>query len=1609
MSSCHQTDCSPSSVRTAGFALLIASLLPALFSPAGASAPGLPGSIEPMEWEDLALRQAILEWRAGNLNEALSHLEEITIDGNDLAPSSPMRSRALFLRAILAMRLGDHAGFRAAVRASAGLGRDDLYSDQLQQFAILLDPTSLASGMDEGDSFEPSDISALGLFRDWLAAGDRGPSAVRALEGLAGYASDSPGEAELRDAAKLHLASQQETTRKEARDLLASVPAGSRFASRAAHMLAILAQEESDSIDAARYLDRALQNTPSPSDYRSAALARASIALSAGRPDEAYDVLRSAETVWFYEESELARLSDPSLADSLWHAWESELGSVDALLIDLSPEVESIQSLALISLDLTQSPENSNIPSVRLQLGSRSIPSYITFPDEASSLMEETRRRERDGDRLSEELRKTRFRIELEESRLARLKAYLESGILQSAGVHELIEIQNARLDSLLSRVSETLGRLDDIRTQVLARVAERSESMGERTGRNELVAGALSSIYVQGPNRERAATYPEGVPPPGELLAWEDSLSRALDLWIVIFSNRVPDLVNRSHDEIWVPRMTTGLDALARRADAQLARSELVRSAIDSTLAMAGSSDRLRIALTAADSLELLIASSLAERDSVSRLVVGRTLESSSRHHFERGEGLLYTLAIASDELAWIASHHPGEGTAVSSPGNMRAEAIERFSSFLAGYPDPVTRGDVRFRLASLELAKAKEDFSVRMAAFLDGPGAGTGATPFVDYGPAYDLYKSIRDQDQQFHRMDAVLFNIGMIQLDEGDHAGIAVLTRLVRHYPETEHRQEALLRLGDDSFHKKQFASSIPWFEEAARGENAEFTAIALYKTGWAHFNLESYKDGARSFRRLLDHYEEGVGSGTADLREEAREYLIHSLARAGGAGPFEELFSGEGKRGYERSILAGLSTLFRRFSLIDESVDIERLWLEKYPTDPSALLAARRLIETLDTANRKDDAMSARLDLAPRFLNGAAWSEAIKDDSLRAEGDSFAFDSYSRAALSHHVAARASGDTTDWEDALEIYEIMIATWSDESRSALLHYYAGEAAGFLGEYDSAVNHFENGVFADSLEIREDAAWQVISMLDTWYESSRGEMDTGPDSIAASLITASDRLLPVITGEKKRADVIWRAATLAYYHDRTPVALEGLERFLVLCDQDERAPVAARLLGQTYFELAEFDRAALAYERAGQIAVEHGIDSLAVAMEALVPLCLFRQAEATAISDSDRPEIAARLFEKLAADHDSYEHAATALYRAGLGFREGESPDAAVRCWTNLIDQYTDSEWVKDSRLQIASTWEEAGRPAAAARAYESFADFHGDDPDAGDALWKASKLLALAGDPAGADHIQTIYLDRFPGDVETALAVLGSRAGRELDAVGPDNPISSLMSTGAGSSHLARYQILAADHPDLSDPVLLARAGFLAGEEASNRFRQLRITHPLSESIAAKKELLDVVFAKYRTCIAMEAYPWNRAAAYRIGSTLVHFADAVRHGEPPPDLTGDDAAAYREVLSEQAWEFDDAAEQAWEKLLRQSGESNEDEGGWIGRTRRSLWPRVARRFVHMPEMDFPLVAAEARAVPVIAASDEQNEQDEHAPISGDELTLDSGSLEQPHEEKQ
>ncbi|MGH7729618.1 MAG: tetratricopeptide repeat protein, partial [Candidatus Eiseniibacteriota bacterium] len=525
------------------------------------------------------------------------------------------------------------------------------------------------------------------------------------------------------------------------------------------------------------------------------------------------------------------------------------------------------------------------------------------------------------------------------------------------------------------------------------------------------------------------------------------------------------------------------------------------------------------------------------------------------------------------------------------------RGEAVALHQAFLERHPGSPARGEIRFRLADLLLVEARREFRERMAAYVKDQAEGGKAgvpLPVLSHERPLALYRAILAEDPEFDHRDAALFNAGMILADEGDPEAARMFDRLVTTYPGSPYCQEAWLRMGDMHFNAKRYAESIRLYQNAAGGSDPSLQAIALYKSGWAHYNEDHFVEAALAFGAVLDLY------GTdrrmdiqADIEGEAEAYLVHSLAGAGGAEAFAAHFGRVGPRPYEMRTLMALGQHFRRFGQFPQATAADELCLRRYPEHADALLAAQRLIDTHQRANLPDRAREARLGFSARFAPGSKWFEAQRSDSVRTAGASFARTSLRTVAQEYHHRARETLAASDWRAALDLYEQVLHAWPDDPDAATLALRAGEAGAQLGEYARALGHYDAAGRSDQDSIAAPAMWQRIAVTDAWYENTRGgaasaRTGNGSDSLARAVLTASDRLLERFPDHPQGADLRWRQGNLAFAHGWLDISSEHFGRLAARHPKDRRAPRAAILRADALFRLEKFDAAGAAYEAA-------------------------------------------------------------------------------------------------------------------------------------------------------------------------------------------------------------------------------------------------------------------------------------------------------------------------------------------------------------------------------------------------------------------------------------
>ena len=1559
----------------------------------------IPVSHDATAASELRLRRAAAEQRLGNTRGVIECLEPLDFSAGSTFNGA---DRAAFLLGNAYLASGSRERFVQLAHTVAAWQRSGPWTQWIAFQLSLLEAESNAGGALAQLADPAIGSAALGSLERYRAASADSGAAQRELEALAQLDTTTVLGRDLAGAAWVRLATRALQHGNDPLPLLDRVPLASRWEPRARHLRGLVALERGDTTTSRLILTGLLADSPEYAAQREVLMALAGQAMDSRQWAPAREHYERTAADWQAEGDSLRSFIEQLNYAPVWNAWNSGTAATEALQLDAGAVQTWTSRLAAAATNLDATPDASVPPLEALASGEG--PRWQVPPPNASesSALAVSRAK---VDEAREGLDRADGAVAALRQDVALHAHYLEHGYGKVHGESVQLAARAAHLDSLRAALDRVDANLKSLRDASIHHIVSRVSGLLARGADQLRWMLAMRHFNIDGPTPLRTLAVPAGYPSPDSLLAHEQALLDAVTTAAEQLAAQAPGLIARSYDQAWRPGIIDRARAQAADAHDALAWAHRLEASIDSSLAVAMPDSLHRLearaaaCARAADSLSLADATlrQHVAHDAVARALV--TLE-GEREGLDYGlAASAYGISVGLDRSGPLAAAADSLDTGAETPEarQWRDTATAEFRGFLERHPQSEVRGEMRFRLADLAMTTAREQFRDQMAHFVRNeatPGAAHIPLPTLDAAEPLALYRTILAEDREFNHLDAAMFNAAMILADNADPAATPMFAQLVAEYPQSRYAQESYARMGDVAFNDHRYAECIPHYEHAAEGADTTLRAISLYKLGWSRFSLDRFMGAADAFRSILDLYAAGGHVDTrVDLAGEAEAYLVHTIARAGGAKAFAQYFDSLGTRPYETRLLRSLAQHYRRYSLYAEAADADRLLISRHPLEPDALLSAQRVIETYQRWDRQALARSSRLEYAPKFAPGSEWATAQSSDSLREEGSRFAREAWTFVARQTHRDARLTGAPEDYEKALQLYETVVSNFPKDALRPALELQAGECSAQLQFYSRALDHYAAAARLGPDSIAAVALLQRVAVTDTWYQTTPGSSGGSPnpvnDKLARAVIEAADQLLARFPEHERAADLMWRQGNLAFGHAWYERAAADFGHLAENRPNDRHAPAAASLRADAFFRLERFNDAGGAYQQALTIAQRAGADSLARRAAAAIPVSYYREAEAAVAQDSTHYGRHGAMFEKVAAGWPSFEHADLARYRAGLAYAKAGSSREAIRLMHALISDFPRSEFVRDAHLEIATLSESQGDREGAAAAYAQFAQRFPADAQAGTALLKGAELFAQADHIDRADTLRFEYMRRHPEDIETSMSLLEEMARRELATLNADRPISGLLPLATAApkvakrgartvkaappappaatrSRLARYMALAEAQPKLSSPALIAQVRFLQGEEAYAPYAALSLRQPLGKSIPARQKLLDAALLRYRQCVDLGDSEWAHAATYRIGQALVAFGEALESSERPSDLKGEDLTAYNDVIANQSRVFFTKGEDVWAELLRQKQAAAANES-WIQQAQTSLWTRMGDRFHYRTEADVPLLSGE------------------------------------------
>ena len=263
-----------------------------------------------------------------------------------------------------------------------------------------------------------------------------------------------------------------------------------------------------------------------------------------------------------------------------------------------------------------------------------------------------------------------------------------------------------------------------------------------------------------------------------------------------------------------------------------------------------------------------------------------------------------------------------------------------------------------------------------------------------------------------------------------------------------------------------------------------------------------------------------------------------------------------------------------------------------------------------------------------------------------------------------------------------------------------------------------------------------------------------------------------------------------------------------------------------------------------------------------------------------------------------------------ATAEYDAAAALINLQAWDRASGVLEKFRSDYPDSEFADDVAQKLAVTYLESGQSDQAAAEFERIASAESSSDDVRrEALWKASDLYKQTGTISSEQRVLNDIIARYPSplvesiEARYRLLQIAEQNGNEQERVIRLRDLVEADAT-AGAERSDRTRFLA------------AKASLELAEPVRERFRVVKLTQPLADSLKLKKSLMEDVIAVYTSAADYGVAEVTTAATFRLGEVYEQFSSDLLDSDRPAELDVDALEQYELLLEEQVFPFEEKA---------------------------------------------------------------------------------------------
>jgi cellulose synthase operon protein C len=837
-------------------------------------------------------------------------------------------------------------------------------------------------------------------------------------------------------------------------------------------------------------------------------------------------------------------------------------------------------------------------------------------------------------------------------------------------------------------------------------------------------------------------------------------------------------------------------------------------------------------------------------------------------------------------------------------------------------------------------------------MAAAADTPVPGGDDLERAGTRQAIALYEKLLNDYPLYERNDQVLYQMSRAYEELGQtEQAMAVMDRIVRHFPGSRYIDEVQFRRAEYFFTRKRYLDAEDAYGGIVNtGVRSSFYELALYKLGWTFYKQDLYENALHRFIALMDH-KVSVGydfEQTEDEQERKRtddtfRVISLSFSNLGGADSVVEYFSRQGKRSYEDSVYGNLGEFYfdkRRYA---DAAAVYNAFVDRNPFHKAAPNFHMRVIEIQAAGGFPSLVLDSKKAFATTYgLQAEYWKHFAPGD----RPDVLGLLKTNLTDLANHYHAcyqdpRQSEDKpANFEEALHWYRGFLTSFPTDRESPVINYQLADLLRENRSFGAAAVEFEKTAYGyPPHDKSSQAGYAAVSSYREQLGAARPE---DQEAVKREVVRSSLKFADAFAEHEKAAIVLGAAADDLYdmkeYEQARAAATRLIEGFPGA--EGDVARDAWLVVGHSAYELARYSEAERAYQNV--LALPPAKDATRDAVVNNLAASIYKQGEQANAAEDYRA--AADHFLRVGRAAPTSTITPAAEYDAAAALIQLKDWETAASVLAGFRKNFPDNPLQPEVTKKIAYVYKEDNQLSLAANEYERIEKESQDDDIRRDALLVAAELHEEDGNGARALEVYRRYVGYFPKPVELNLETRNKIAGilkSQNDRTSYLEELKEIVSidASAGIARTPRTRYLA------------GTAALVLAEDGFDAFVAVNLVQPFEVSLKRKRELMKTATEEFNRLVEYEIGEITAAATFYLAETYAHFSKALAASERPSDLSPVEREQYELAIEEQAYPFEEKAIQVHESNLTliSRGVYN----AWIEKSLQKLAASVPARY--------------------------------------------------------